>query len=134
MSDRLAYLPPTIRNRSARTRRLTIGAAAAITIGAAVAIPVLMAAAPRPGTADFTGHTGTVYSVAFSPDSKILASASRDGAVRLWDVATHRQIGKPLTVHAGGVTSVAFSPDGTTLATGSEDGTVRLWDVATGGA
>ena len=122
MSDRFAaHLPPAIRNMSARTRRLTIGAAAAITIGAAVAIPALLAAAARPGNAAFTGHTGTVYSVAFSPDGKILATGSRDRTVRLWDTATHRQIGTPLTGHTRGVTSVAFSPDGKTLATGSED-------------
>ena len=119
MSDRLAaHLPPAIRNLPARTRRLTIGAAVAITIGAAVAIPALLAAGARPGIAVFTGHTGTIYSVAFSPDGKTLASASRDGTVRLWDVATHRQIGNPIAGHAGGVTSVAFSPDGKTLATG----------------
>jgi WD40 repeat protein len=60
-----------------------------------------------------------------------VASGGFDGTVRLWDLATHRQIGTPLTGHTRPVESVAFSPDGKTLASGGFDGTVRLWDLAT---
>jgi WD40 repeat protein len=72
-----------------------------------------------------------VFSVAFSPDGKILASASTGAGdtVRLWEVATHRALGEPLQGHTGFVFSVAFSPDGKTLASASLDQTVRLWDV-----
>ena len=71
--------------------------------------------------------------VAFSPDGKTLATADNVGTVRLWNIATDRQIGRPLKVARENlyVYSVAFSPDGNILATGSSDGTARLWDAAT---
>ena len=78
-----------------------------------------------------TGHTGGVWSVAFSPDGSTLASGSSDNTVRIWNTQTGAHI-RTLTGHAGWVFSVAFSPDGDTLASGSLDGTVRLWEVNTG--
>ena len=87
---------------------------------------------PRaPPARHLTGDPGRATSVAFSPNGTTLAAGNADGTVRLWDMATGRQIGRPLTGPADPVTSVTFSPDGTTLASASPDHTVRLWDLAT---
>ena len=67
--------------------------------------------------------------LAFSPDGKLLATGCHDGSVRLWDIATRREV-CTLEGHTQGIMYVAFAPDGKTLASGSSDSTVRMWDVA----
>jgi WD40 repeat protein len=80
---------------------------------------------------DIPLSAGGFESVAFSGDGRAVASGSFDHTVRLWNVRTHKQLGKPLTGHTRTVTSVAFSADGRTLASGSFDHTVRLWNPRT---
>ncbi|MFI9546733.1 hypothetical protein ACIHAR_22900 [Streptomyces sp. NPDC052016] len=78
------------------------------------------------------GHTGAVYLTSFSPDGRLLATASYDRTVRLWDVSDPSRpepLGKPLTGHTSWVSSAVFGPDGRTLASAGDDGTIRMWDV-----
>ncbi len=74
---------------------------------------------------------GMVEDVAFAPDGKTLALASREGTVQFWEVATGKLL-KTLKGHSSAVNAVVLSPDGRTLATGGSDQTVRLWNVESG--
>lgn len=79
------------------------------------------------------GHTGPVYGVAITGDGTLMASASDDRTVRLWDLsdrANPRPVGVPLTGPSKYMASVSFDPAGRVLAAGTGDGTVYLWDVA----
>ena len=79
----------------------------------------------------FAGHTAQVLAVAFSPDGRSALSGSGDRTLKLWDVATGREL-STLAGHTAAVTSVAFSPDGGSVLSGSADESLKLWDVATG--
>lgn len=79
----------------------------------------------------FTGHRDILYDADFSPDGRILATASYDHTVILWNVEN----GQPLNTligHNGAIYDLAFSRDGNVLATASGDETIKLWHVATG--
>ncbi len=78
------------------------------------------------------GHSGAVYSVAFSPDGKTLASAGAEAVIRVWEVAGAKFLFKLAgpNAHSAEIWSVAFSPDGKRLASASSDRAIKLWDLA----
>lgn len=103
-------------------------------------LPVSCLSAQEPKLrATLKGHNGAVVAVAFSPDSKTLASASYDGRLKLWDMTTGKERAT-LGEYRGCLGCVAFSPDGKTLASGAIGSpglfpdlyNVNLRDVASG--
>jgi eukaryotic-like serine/threonine-protein kinase len=85
------------------------------------------------------GHTGlAVYDLSFAPDGKRLASAGRDGTIRVWDVAALQERAvfrpekepRPTEAAVRPIRGVAFGPDGLSLVSGGQDGAVRKWGFA----
>jgi WD40 repeat protein len=76
------------------------------------------------------GSSNHVYRATFSPDGKLIATASTDGVARIWDVSG--RLIRLLKGHQSWVEDVSFSPDGKLLVSASKDQTARIWDLATG--
>ncbi|KAI4173318.1 MAG: hypothetical protein LQ343_003029 [Gyalolechia ehrenbergii] len=77
------------------------------------------------------GHLAGISTLAWSPDSRTLASGSDDKSIRLWDTMTGKAYPLPLLGHHNYIYSIAFSPKGNMLVSGSYDEAVFLWDVRT---
>lgn len=76
-------------------------------------------------------HTDLIHELAFSPDSKYLATCSYDRLVKIWNVSTGK-LERELKDHSDAVYGVAFASNGQLLATGAADRAVKIWEVATG--
>lgn len=76
-----------------------------------------------------TGHYSTIYTLAFHPHGKMLATAGDDAKIIIWDLGSGKKI-KTLSGHTKPIWSLDFSQDGSVLASGSADNTVRIWQIA----
>ena len=118
------------------TRRIVLVGIGGLSLVAA-AIPLTRyffssSSASRPSfqTKIYRGHTSNVESVAWSPDSKYIASASFDSTVQVWQALTARPV-QTYKGHTDYANSAAWSPDGKYIASASEDRTVQVWEALT---
>lgn len=73
------------------------------------------------------GHVGAVYMVAWSPDSRMLVSASKDSTLKLWDAAKGTKAKETLPGHYDEVYALDWAPNGASVASGSKDRTIKVW-------
>ncbi|HWT82214.1 MAG TPA: WD40 repeat domain-containing protein, partial [Candidatus Methylomirabilis sp.] len=75
-------------------------------------------------------HTDQIWTIAFGPDERTLATGGQDGMIKVWDLEQGTLLWTGW--HAGSVLRVIFSPDGRTLASGGGDAVIRFWNVQQG--
>jgi WD40 repeat protein len=137
---RLDGLPPGLHALRLELPALALELALEIAAGEALLLPLspdLLHTAQREAAWDFSpasrleGHGGPVWSLALDPSARLLASASSDGTLRLWDPSSGLTL-RQLRGHLDWVRAVAVHPDGQQIASAGLDYTLRLWDAATG--
>lgn len=93
----------------------------------------LLDALAQPERGTVTAASGSITGLAFSADGKRVATATDTGAAQVWDMATHREIGKPLTIpeiQVAGVRAITFNQDGMAIAFhGGADGPSQFWNI-----
>lgn len=77
------------------------------------------------------GHQKHVWGLSFSPDDKVLAAGGEESILRLWEVATGKEV-QPLTGHAGPLNTVSLSCNDSLLLSADSAGNARIWDPITG--
>ncbi|MFM6225329.1 MAG: WD40 repeat domain-containing protein, partial [Dolichospermum sp.] len=77
------------------------------------------------------GHKSSVNTLVITPDDSKFISGSSDSTIKIWDLATGKEL-QTLTGHSKGVNTLAITPDGSKLVSGSSDSTIKIWDLATG--
>jgi WD40 repeat protein len=90
----------------------------------------MLTAARIPGIAVLSNHDVPLYSAAFSPDGRTLATSDANGKVLLWNTATHKLISDLFAGDNTPIVTMAFNPKGDILVTGAVDGTAEVWDTA----
>ena len=77
------------------------------------------------------GHSNSVTSLSFNYNGKLLASASKDNTIKLWEIKTGTLL-RTYYGHSKDVRTVCFSPDGSIIASGGDDQGIKIWDTKSG--